>query len=57
MFKHWEKKANLVLVYEKGDKQCLKNYHPVSLLPICSKIFESLVFNEMFMKIILMKII
>ena len=42
------KKANLVPVYKKGNKQCLKNYRPVSLLPICGKIFEKLIFNEMF---------
>ena len=42
------KKANVVPVYKKGDKQCLKNYRPVSLLPICGKIFERLIFNEMF---------
>ena len=42
------KKANLVPVYKKGDKQCLKNYRPVSLLPICGKIFEKLILNEMF---------
>ena len=34
------KKANLVPVYEKGDKQCFKNYRPVSVLSICCKIFE-----------------
>ena len=42
------KKANLVPVYKKGNKQCLKNYRPVSLLPICGKIFEKLIFNEIF---------
>ena len=42
------KKANVVPVHKKGDKQCLKNYRPVSLLPICGKIFERLIFNEMF---------
>ena len=42
------KKANLVPFYKKGDKQCLRNYRPVSLLPICGKIFEKLIFNEMF---------
>ena len=42
------KKANIVPIYEKGDKQCLKTNRPVSLLPICGKIFERLIFNEMF---------
>ena len=42
------KKANAVPIHKKGDKQTLKNYRPVSLLPICSKIFERLIYNEMF---------
>ena len=42
------KKAHVVLVHKKGDKQCLKNYRPISLLPICSKIFERLIYNELF---------
>ena len=32
------KKANVVPVHKKGDKPCLKNYIPTSLLPICSKL-------------------
>ena len=35
-------------VHKKGDKQSLKNYRPVSSLPICDKILERLIFNEMF---------
>ena len=42
------KKANVVPIHKKGDKQALKNYRPVSLLPFCSKIFERLIYNEMF---------
>ena len=42
------KKASVVPVHKKGDKQCSKNYRPVSLLPICGKILERLIFNEMF---------
>ena len=30
-----------------GDKQILKNCRPVSLLPVCRKIFERLIFNEL----------
>ena len=33
---------------QKTHKQTLKNYYPVSLLPICSKISERLLYNEMF---------
>ena len=47
-FPHEWKKANVVPVYKKGDKQRLKNYRPISLLPICSKSFERLIYNEMF---------
>ena len=42
------KKANVIPVHKKGDKQVLKNYHPVSLLPICGKIFENLLFNALY---------
>ena len=39
-FPHEWKKANVVPVCKKGNKQSLKNYMPISLFPICSKIFE-----------------
>ena len=42
------KKGNIVPINKNGDKQSLKNYPPVSLLPICGKILERLMFNEMF---------
>ena len=42
------KKGNIVPIHKKGDKQTLKNYRPVSLLPICGKVLERLIFNEMF---------
>ena len=42
------KKANVVPVHEKGNKQTLENYRPVSLLPICGKIFERLIYNSLF---------
>ena len=39
------KKANVIPVHKKGNKQLVSNYSPVSLLPICSKIFEKLIFD------------
>ena len=42
------KKGNTVPIHRKSDKQNIKNCRPVSLLPICGKIFERLIFNEMF---------
>ena len=43
----WKKK-NVVPIHKKNNRQCLENYHPVSLLPICGKILEHLIFNGMF---------
>ena len=37
------KKGNIIPVHKKNSKQILDNYRPVSLLPICSKIFEKLI--------------
>ena len=34
------KKGNVVPIHKKDDKQCLKNYRPISLLPICGKFFK-----------------
>ena len=47
-FSHEWKKAKVLPGHKKGNKQSLKNYRPISLLPICSKIFEHLIYNEMF---------
>ena len=41
------KRANIVPIHKKKDKQIVSNYRPVSLLPIYSKIFEKLIFNEL----------
>ena len=43
------KKPTLFLfIKKKNDEQSLKNYRPVSLLPICAKIFERLLYTNMF---------
>ena len=38
----------MVPIYKKVDKQILKNHRPISLLLICGKIFERLIFDELF---------
>ena len=34
---------------QKNDKRCINNYRPVSLLPICGKIFERILYNPLFL--------
>ena len=33
-------------IFKKGDKQLIKSYRPISLLPICGNIFEKIIFNK-----------
>ena len=40
--------ANVVPIHKKEDKQLLKNYRPLSLLPICAKIFEKFLFKHLY---------
>ena len=51
------KKANIVTIHKKEDKQILENYRPVPLLHICGKTLERLMFNEMFNNFIENKLI
>ena len=42
------KKGNIVPIHKKNDTQCLGNCLSVSFLPVCGKILELLVINEIF---------
>ena len=42
------KRANVVPVHKKDDKSIVKNYRPISLLPIFGKIFERVICNSLF---------
>ena len=42
------KMANVTPVHKKSDKQLIKNYRPISLLPLCGKIFEKIIFNALY---------
>ena len=40
------KKSNIIAVHKKNDKQLVKNYRPISLLPIFGKLFKKIIFNR-----------
>ena len=42
------KKSQCCANPQKNDKQILSIYRPVSLLPVCSKIFERLIYNSIY---------
>ena len=45
-FPNVRKKSNIISVHKKGDKQLIKNYRPVSLLPICGRLMGKFMFNS-----------
>ena len=40
--------AKVLLLYKKDDKELLNNYRPISLLPVISKIFERIIYNQLY---------
>ena len=42
------KLANIQPVHKKKSRQLVENYRPISLLPICGKVFEKVMFDEMY---------
>ena len=42
------KLANVTPIHKKENKQLIKNYRPISLLPICGKILEKIIFNNLY---------
>ena len=42
------KRANVTPIFKKNDKQVIKNYRPISLLPIIGKLFEKIIFNNLY---------
>ena len=48
IFPNLWKRANVVPVFKKNKKQLIVNYRPISLLPIFGKIFEKLIYNNLY---------
>ena len=42
------KKGNIIPVHKKESKNLTKNYRPISLLPIFGKVFEKVIYNNLF---------
>ena len=42
------KRSTIIPVHKKNDKQLVKNYRPISLLPIFGKIFEKIIFDRLY---------
>ena len=40
--------SNVTPIHKKGSKQLIKNYRPISSLPICGKVFEKIVFKHLY---------
>ena len=42
-----KKKANVVLIHKKDDKQNIENYRPISIPPICGNMFQLLLYDSL----------
>ena len=42
------KKANVIPLHKKDDRDALNNYRPVSILPAISKLFERVIFKHVY---------
>ncbi len=40
--------AKIIHIHKKGDHTLFTNYRPISLLPAISKIFEKVIFKQLF---------
>ena len=40
--------ARITPIFKDGDRTVKSNYHPIAVLPVISKLFEELVFNQLY---------
>ena len=48
MFPDSWKLANVQPIHKKNDRQLKSNYRPISLLPLCGKILEKIIFDQVY---------
>ena len=41
--------AKIIPLYKKGNINSITNYRPISLLPTLSKVFERVIFNQLYL--------
>ena len=46
------KMANVTPVHKKDNKQITNNYRPISLLPIFAKVFEKIIFRNLYNRLV-----
>ena len=42
------KLASVAPIFKMGNKQLINKYKPISLLPVCGKILEKIIFNNLY---------
>ena len=42
------KTARVIPIFKEGDKNAKENYRPMSALPVVSRLFERLVYNQLY---------
>ena len=40
------KVARLSIIFKKGEKHLLKNYKPISIIPVMAKLFSTVLYNR-----------
>ena len=48
MFPDKLKISKITPIYKKDDKHCVKNYRPISILPVVSKVIDKIVYNQLY---------
>ena len=51
------KLADVTPIHKKNEKNIISNYRPISLLPICSKVFEKIIYDTLYAHVIENKLI